>query len=119
MEIEEEREKDTIIVEPIEDPVPRREPVPEPDRELVPAGVIAVPVFSRRQVATYTVSAIEGLRSLGELPTTRELAAKLNVSTATVDRARHLVERGSPEMINAVKKGELPLATAYKRICGP
>jgi hypothetical protein len=44
IDIEEDRDADIIIVEPLEDPVPRRAPerepvrVPEPERVLVPAG---------------------------------------------------------------------------------
>ncbi len=43
MEIEEDRDTDTIIVEPLTNPVPEREPVREPvkvpEPERVPAGV--------------------------------------------------------------------------------
>lgn len=41
MDIEEEKEKETIVIEPIEDPVPRTEPAEAPKPIEVPAPVEA------------------------------------------------------------------------------
>lgn len=50
-------------------------------------------------------------------PTRRDDAAKLlNVSTASVDRAKHVVANGSKELVQAVERGDVNLNQATKLV---
>jgi hypothetical protein len=70
----------------------------------------------RDQAAVFAVKSIRALREQGgRQPTTKQLANVLNVSTATVDRARQLLDRGGEELIQSVLGG-VSLRDAYEQI---
>jgi ParB-like chromosome segregation protein Spo0J len=73
--------------------------------------------LSRGEAAVFAVKSIKALREQGgRQPTTKQLASALNVSTATVDRARQLVDRGSDELIERVLHKGTSLLDAYEEV---
>ena len=77
--------------------------------------------LNREQIAAYVVSILplldetkDGLRSR----TTKQLAAMLGVSTATIDRARGVLASNNEVLIEAVKSGGMSLLAAYGEVTG-
>ena len=73
----------------------------------------------RALIAAAIANLRDGQRQVGqmaEVPTQKEAADLLNVSERSVRRARKVIDRGKPALVDAVKRGEITVSKAAKLI---
>jgi hypothetical protein len=108
------------------DPAPRQKPLPAPVENAAEAveeappdvtGGTAVEALPRAAGLLDAILAIQKRKKRdGSGRAAATVARRFAVSQTTVYQARKILKNGSSELIDAVRRGELPIKTAYKKL---
>ena len=110
------------------DPVPQLRQNPEsaaivPDFPLQAAqGNTAAETAQDSQVTSELLDAIASLPERksknGSGRAAASLSRRFSISPTTIYQARKVLKHGSPSLVNALRQGEIPIKTAFKRLSG-
>jgi len=104
-------------------PVPRQTPIKKSDVELQITVEKEEPPPKENAEESKIAKILDAVSSLPERKkndgsgrAAAAVANKFNISVSTVYQARTVLKHGSPELIDSLRNGEIPIKTAYKKL---
>ena len=105
------------------EPVPRQTPLQKRDVEFQITEEKKEPPHEENKEESKIEKLLEAVSTLPERKkndghgrAAAAVANKFNISVSTVYQARTVLKNGSPELIDSLRRGEIPIKTAYKKL---